>query len=258
MSKLKSDANSNLVSVITATFNDQNFIADTYASLAAQDHKAWEWCVTDDASDDSTVAILSDLASRDPRINFASNPVNAGAGVTRNCGISRSSGRYLAFLDSDDAWEPDKLSKQLEHIRELGFSFTGFQLMDSFGNVTGVTRDTKNKASFTYEDMLRKKATLGCSTVMLDRAIISDIAMPVIRRGQDYLTWLGILRAGFKAHLLPEPLTRIRKRPSSLSSNKIKKAFGQWQIYTTHEKLPVLKSAECFVYYAYRALVRVK
>lgn len=243
-----------LVSVVTATYNSEDYIMEAYQSLCAQENNLWEWCVTDDASTDSTAAMLRTIAKSDQRVNIFELKENVGPGVARNFSIKRSRGRYIAFLDSDDMWEPSKLTRQLEHIKGIAFSFTGFAVTDFNGDPTGTVVDVKMSHAIGYEDLLRKKVTLGCSTVMLDMKLISEVQMPAIRRGQDYLTWLGLLRSGNDAHLLPQPLTKIRRTPGSVSANKITKALGQWKIYREHELLPVSKSLVCFAHYAYQAI----
>ncbi len=183
--------------------------------------------------------------------------VNVGSGKARNESIAMASGRYIAFVDSDDTWMPDKLERQIDFMSDgKAFSFTAYQIMDSRGTPTGKTVDATNFGSFDYEDILRKKATIGCSTVMLDATAIESVAMPDIRTGQDYALWLKLLRSGHSAHLLPEVLTSYRITPNSISRNKVRKALRQWEIYREHEKLPFLQSSACFAHYAYRALVR--
>ena len=104
--------------------------------------------------------------------------------------------------------------------------------------------------------MLRKKATLGCSTVMIRRAGFNDLLMPLLRTGQDYATWLKLLRTGEKAYILNEVLTSYRILPNSISRNKFKKAIRQWQIYRDVENLSFSMSFVCFFFYAYRAVFR--
>jgi len=141
-------------------------------------------------------------------------------------------------------------------ISLIDFSFTAYTLIDHRGESIGKTVDATQAGFFTYEDMLRKKATLGCSTVMLRRNAFSDITMPLLRTGQDYATWLKLLKSGKNAYLLSEVLTCYRIMPNSISRNKIKKAKRQWQIYREVESLPFIKAVTCFTFYAWRALFR--
>lgn len=246
-----------MVSIVTPTYNSLEFIADTYACIAAQTHRRWEWLITDDCSSDGSLQWLQRLAERDPRVKPRANSENSGAAVTRNGSIARASGDYLAFIDSDDYWEPEKLERQLQFMGEkIDFSFTAYAIMDEGGNLTGQLVDANRSGSFGYEDMLCKAATLGCSTVMLRRSAFADLSMPLIRTGQDYALWLKLLKTGKRAHLIGEPLTRYRITPNSISRNKVKKAKRQWQIYREIEGLALPKAAYCFAFYAWRAVFR--
>ena len=245
------------VSIVTATYNSESEILQTYDSIKKQTVIDWEWLVTDDCSNDSTVKILKEISKSDARVKVFENDINSGAAVTRNNSLSRVSGEYVAFIDSDDLWVPVKLEKQLNFMAtNIDFSFTAYDLIDLNGTTLNKTVDFNQIGAFNYQDMLKKKATLGCSTVMLRRSAFNDITMPLLRTGQDYATWLKLLKTGKKAHLLNEVLTSYRIMPNSISRNKFKKAKRQWQIYREVEKLPLIKSAICFCFYAWRAVFR--
>lgn len=247
----------NTVSIITATYNSENEILTTYKSIFSQGYENWVWLVTDDCSSDNTVNILQDIAAQDERVKVFSNKVNSGAAVSRNNSLNHAEGDFIAFIDSDDLWKPDKLEKQLAFMSDgIDFSFTAYDLIDEQGKVLNQNVDVNQSGKFSYEDMLRKKATLGCSTVMLRPNAFDDISMPLLRTGQDYATWLKLLKTGKNAHLLNEVLSHYRIMPNSISRNKFKKAKRQWQIYRKVENLPLFKSATCFSFYAWRAVFR--
>jgi teichuronic acid biosynthesis glycosyltransferase TuaG len=215
------------------------------------------WLVTDDCSSDNTVNILQQIAVKDERVKVLSNKVNSGAAVSRNKSLKYANGNFIAFIDSDDLWEPDKLEKQLTFMSDgIDFSFTGYDLIDEQGVALNQTVDVNQSGEFSYEDMLRKKATLGCSTVMLRSNGFDDVSMPLLRTGQDYATWLKLLKTGKNAHLLNEVLAHYRIMPNSISRNKFKKAKRQWQIYRKVENIPFIKSLVCFCFYAWRAVFR--
>lgn len=250
---------SGLVSIITPTFNSLSTIEATFLSIKNQTYNNWEWVVTDDCSMDGTLDYLLELQKIDTRVKVFSNNKNSGAAVTRNNSISESKGEFLAFLDSDDLWEPRKIEKQLAFMDDhIAFSFTAYSLIDEQCNALNISVDSTQTGSFSYEDMLRKKATLGCSTVMLRRESFQKIEMPLIRTGQDYALWLNLLKTGVEAHVLNDVLTKYRISPRSISRNKIKKAKRQWQIYRKFEKLSLFKASRCFLFYAFRAIVRKK
>lgn len=247
-----------LISIITAAYNSSEYIEFTYASLARQTHKNWEWLVTDDCSSDNTLEILQKISRIDTRVKPARNQINSGAAVSRNNSISRATGDFLAFIDSDDLWVENKLETQIEFMNRgnIDFSFTAYNIVDQNGGWGGKRVDYGRVGSFGYDEMLRKAATLGCSTVMLKRSAFPDISMPLIRTGQDYALWLKLLRNGKRAHIIGETLTSYRITPNSISRNKIKKAMRQWQIYREIEKIPIFYSIFCFSFYVFRAIFR--
>lgn len=246
------------VSIITPTFNSIGYIESVYQSICDQDFLNWEWLVTDDCSSDGTYEFLCSLSQKDPRVKIFKNKVNSGAAVSRNLSISQSTGEFIAFIDSDDLWLPSKLTTQVRFMNtnSVDFCFTAYSLIDANNDLLGKTVDTHLTGSISYEDLLRKKATLGCSTVMLRKSAFSDLNMPLIRTGQDYGLWLKLLKTGVPAYPLPSILTSYRILPNSISRNKFKKARRQWQIYREIEQLDLLTSIECFVFYALRAVFR--
>ncbi|WP_064605342.1 glycosyltransferase family 2 protein [Photobacterium sp. J15] len=245
------------VSIITATFNSAAYIRETYESICNQTYTDWEWLVTDDCSTDDTLKVLNEIAANDQRVYVFKNPVNSGAAISRNVSLSNAKKEYIAFIDSDDLWDRRKLELQLKFMGDSGsFSFTAYRLVDEKGLPLEKTVDSTNVGSFSYEDMLRKKATIGCSTVILRSSSFVDISMPLIRTGQDYALWLKLLKTGTNATLYSDVLTSYRITPGSISRNKIKKAMRQWQIYRGIECLPLAKSLECFCFYAWRAVFK--
>ena len=116
--------------------------------------------------------------------------------------------------------------------------------------------DKEPLGTINYEDLLCKKATFGCSTVIVNKVKLGDFRMPLLRTGQDYATWLQLLKVAGKAHHCAKMLTYYRISPGSISRNKFKKAKRQWQIYRQFEHLSLIKAAYCFVFYAFRAVFR--
>lgn len=247
------------ISIVTATYNSSKYINQVAESIVRQTFEDWEWLIVDDYSTDETITLLKEWQKKDQRIKLFKNTINSGAAVSRNKALTHAKGEYIAFIDSDDLWKEIKLEKQLEFMlqNKCGFSFTAYAVVKESGEITSKTIDfNKPKRNFTYNDMLYKKATLGCSTVMIKRDIIADLSMPLLRTGQDYAFWLKILKNNNQAFLFNEILTYYRIVPGSISRNKFKKAKRQWQIYREVEGLNLLKSTTCFIAYAYRALTR--
>ena len=140
---------------------------------------------------------------------------------------------------------------------QANFSFTAYELIDVNGKKLNKVIDLQgDNVHFSYRDMLLKRATLGCSTVMLKKTSFDDIAMPLIRTGQDYALWLKLLKQGERAYLINEVLMQYKIMPNSISRNKKKKAMRQWQIYRDIESLSFLLSVKYFISYAWRAVFR--
>lgn len=255
------DANKNnhrkKVSIITATYNSENFIEQTYNSLLQQTLTQWEWIITDDCSTDSTKNIIEQIKLKDNRVKVFYNSVNSGAAISRNKSLQYANGEFLAFIDSDDLWHESKLERQINFMgNNIDFSFTAFEIMNENLEPKNHYIDKKELRPLNYNDMLKKKATLGCSTVMIRRSTFPNLQMPLLRTGQDYATWLLILKTGTKAYLLPEVLTKYRIVSNSISRNKLKKALRQWQIYRRVEKINIFSSCYYFMHYAFKATFR--
>ncbi|WDE00540.1 glycosyltransferase family 2 protein [Thalassomonas actiniarum] len=248
-----------LVSIITPTFNSQQFILETYQSIVAQTHQDWEWLVTDDCSSDDTWQIITRLSQQDARIKPVRNQVNAGAAVTRNNAIARADGEVLAFLDSDDLWLPRKLELHLAFMEQeqADLSFTPYWLIDEQGNDLKQGIDLRKRGLFSYQDMLKKNATMGCCTVLVRKNAFADLSMPLIRAGQDYALWLKLLKTGKHAYIFNEPLSKYRIVSNSISRNKVKKAMKIWQVYRDIEKLNIFKTCYVFSHYAIKAFFKL-
>lgn len=245
------------VSIITAVYNAEAVIGKTYRSILDQSFQDWEWLITDDCSTDNTYSVLQEIASVDPRVLVRRNAVNCGAAVSRNASLSRASGEFIAFIDADDLWMSRKLERQIAFMGgDIDFSFTSYELIDASGQPLNREVDRGRGKSFGYLQLLKKEVTLGCSTVMLRKDAFPKIEMPLLRTGQDYATWLGLLKQGKSAYLLDEVLTQYRILPNSISRNKFRKALRQWQIYREVEKLSLVTSAVCFSFYGWRAVFR--
>lgn len=249
----------NLISIIMPSFNSSKTIIESIESIISQRYDNWELLVTDDCSTDDTVSIVEKYAEKDLRIKLFYNHFNSGAAVSRNNSMNNAKGDYIAFLDSDDLWLPNKLSEQLLFMNkhDADFVFTAYEIIDESGTKTGNVVDLQGEQlSFSYVDMLHKKATLGCSTVMFRKTAFKDYQMPLIRTGQDYALWLKLLKEGHRAYLINKVLTQYRILPNSISRNKFKKCKRQWQIYRELENLNLYDSARCFTHYALRAVFR--
>ena len=250
---MKPDFDSNLVSIITPVYNSERFIAETIDSVIKQSFCNWELILIDDCSSDTSPEILQQYAGLDSRIKPLRLDENMGAAVARNKGIEQAGGRYIAFVDADDLWEPDKLALQLEHMRKnkAGICFTAIEMIDESGAVVKEKRKVKPKIGYRY---LLTNTMIACSSVVVDREIAGDFRMPLVRRGQDYATWLMLMRGGLPAYGIDKPLTRYRLVSNSISSNKFVALKRTWNIYRQQEHLDIVRSAFYFCLYTLNAI----
>ena len=245
--------NQPLVSVIMPCYNMERYISDTIASVRRQTFPHWELLIVDDASTDSTADIVKSHQNQDDRIHFVVKPKHSGIADTRNQCLKMAQGRYLAFLDADDLWHPEKLEQQLHFMaeRNIGFSYSSYVCVDETGKPLGKT--VKAVRDLDYEAYLRN-TIIGCSTVMLDKNIVGEVVVPNFRTSEDTATWLNILKKGFLAYAIEQPLTSYRIRQYSASSNKLKASSDLWRVYRKQEKLSLFKAGGCFVSYAFHAI----
>ena len=231
----------------------EQFITKTIHSVIRQTYSDWELLIVDDASTDGTVALVQNIAEQDDRIRYFVNAEHAGIAPTRNRCIEKSKGRFLAFLDADDVWHPNKLQQQLQFMLEhqVGFSYSSYDLIDENGKTLGKT--IQSAGDLNYNDYLRN-TIIGCSTVMIDTDKVGRVTVPNFRTSEDTATWLDILRKGFKAYAIEEPLTSYRIRQKSASSNKMKAAADLWRVYRQHEKMSFCKTLCFFFSYAFNAI----
>jgi glycosyltransferase involved in cell wall biosynthesis len=230
------------VSVITALYNAGAFIGTTIESVLAQSFADWEMIIVDDCSTDDSASVVTGYAALDPRIVLVSLAENSGAAVARNSAIELARGRYLAFLDSDDSWHPDKLRKQLAFMQDNSYAFTHtwYERQDEAGRPLGNL--VRPPAVLDYRTLLRSNF-IACLTVIYDTECLGKVYMPLIRKRQDYGLWLRILKQGEQAHVLPENLAVYRVRSGSISGNKLEMIRYNWILYNQVEGFGLLRSA---------------
>ncbi|MEI4602653.1 glycosyltransferase family 2 protein [Bacillus cereus] len=244
-----------LVSIVTPSYNASSFIKETIQSVQSQTYKKWEMIIIDDVSKDNTCELIKEEIKKDDRIRLIELEENGGAAIARNTGINCAEGKYIAFLDSDDLWLPEKLEKQVAFMQnnDLAFSFTSYQIMNQDGILTDKVVQVPEKIN--YNELL-KNTIIGCLTVMLDIEKLGKVQMPNIRTRQDTATWLKILRQGHYAYGLDEVLSKYRKVENSISSKKFRMAKMNWKLYREIEGLSIPKSAWCFMNYALNGAVK--
>ena len=245
--------NQPLVSVIMPCYNMEKYIAATIESVQRQTYPHWELLIVDDTSTDRTADIVRSHQIQDDRIHFVVKPKHSGIADTRNQCISMAKGRFLAFLDADDIWHPEKLETQLGFMMEkhVGFTYSTYDWIDENGQT--LNKFINTVGNLDYETYLRN-TIIGCSTVMIDRDIVGDVVVPNFRTSEDTATWLDILKKGHLAYAINDSLVSYRIRRQSASSNKIKASIDLWKVYRRNEKLPIIKAIQCFACYAFNAI----
>ncbi len=216
------------VSIIMPSYNTGEYIKESIDSVLAQTYTSWELIIVDDCSTDNTEEIVSEYLS-DSRIRFLKNEKNSGAAVSRNYALREAKGRWIAFLDSDDLWHPEKLEKQIAFMLEndYHFSYTNYIEIDEKSShngkcVTGPKRISKH-GMYNY-------CWMGCLTVMYDAEKVGLIQIADIKKNNDYAMWLKVCRKAI-CYLLDETLASYRKRSGSISNH------GYLKLIKWHYKL---------------------
>lgn len=247
-----------LVSIIMPLYNCKEFVLDSIKSVIKQSYLNWELIIVDDRSTDGSYAIVEKFIILDSRIQLHQLEANSGAAVARNYAISYAKGQFIAFLDSDDLWESDKLKKQVLFMKQQNsvLSFTAYQWVNEESKTLENT--THVPKSVTYE-MLLKKNVIGCLTAMYDSSKIGNFYFDIsLDKHEDYHYWLEILKIIPYAEGLDIPLAYYRTRHNSLSSNKISAARYVWKILRKYQKLSLYKAIYYFGWYTYKSILKYK
>lgn len=209
-----------LVSIIMPSFNTGKYIDKSIESVLAQTYKNWELIIVDDFSTDNTDEVVEKYIN-DKRIRYLKNDNNSGAAVSRNRALMEAKGKWIAFLDSDDLWMPDKLMLQIKFMKKNNyhFSYTNYIEIDENGNENGIRLTGPKKISkagmFNY-------CWPGCLTVMYDREYVGLIQIADIKKNNDYAMWLKVCKKS-DCYLMNKILASYRKgRTGSVSNHSIK------------------------------------
>lgn len=228
-----------MVSIITPTWNCGRFIAETIESVLAQSYSDWEMLIVDDCSTDDTREVVE--AYSDLRIKYHRLDKNSGAAIARNSALRLAKGRWIAFLDSDDLWKPDKLERQIMFMIENGyiFSYHNYIEIDENSRFVGKVISGPNHIS---KVGMYSYCWPGCLTVMYDRTQIGLVQIEDIKKNNDYAIWLKVCKKA-TCHLLNETLASYRKRSGSISHHGYKSLIKwHYKLFHDAERLPVLTS----------------
>lgn len=247
-----------MISIIVPVYRAEKVIEETMDSVMAQTCQDWELLMVEDAGGDGTAEKIEKYIREhgESRIRLIRQPENGGAARARNRGLQEAEGRYIAYLDADDIWEPEKLERELRFMREkdAAFVFTGYEFADENGRGTGKVVHVPE--TLNYRQAL-SNTTIFTTTVLFDTKKIPKelLEMPDVK-SEDTALWWKVLRNGYMAWGLNENLARYRRAGKSLSSNKLEALRRIWNLYRNVEGLGVLSSGAHFCLWALRAVKR--
>jgi len=244
-----------LVSIIMPSYNCESFIKASIKSVIAQEYENWELLISDDCSNDDTLKIIKSYCDKDIRISMITSNTNLGPAVSRNKAIEKAKGRFIAFLDSDDLWSPQKLSKQIPFMvkNKIALCYTRYNSIDAKGEL--IKQAPALPLKIDYNGLL-KNQVIGCLTAVYDTELCGKVFMPIIDKRQDFGLWLKILKQGQTAYLLNEVVAKYRIRQNSVSSNKFVAIYFTWKLFREVENLPFLKSFYCLINCIFNRLKR--
>ncbi|BDS16269.1 glycosyltransferase family 2 protein [Clostridium perfringens] len=216
-----------LVSIITPSYNTEKFIDKTIQSVLKQTYKNWEMIIIDDCSTDNTDQIVAKF--NDSRIKYIKNKKNLGAAISRNKALREAKGKWIAFLDSDDLWVPEKLEKQISFMNknQYSFSYSRYREIDEEGNDLGIEICGPQKIN---KRIMYNYCWPGCLTVMYDAEKVGVIQIKDIKKNNDYALWLQVIKKT-NCYLCDIPLAMYRKRTGSISNQ------GYMKLIKWHYKL---------------------
>jgi len=246
------------ISIVVPVYNAEKYIEETMDSVLAQTYREWELLLVLNGCEDATEEVVNRYSAdhSDRNIRIILEAENKGAAQARNRGVNEATGRYIAYVDADDIWRPEKLEHLLAFMKKKDAAFvcSGYEFADE--NAKGTGKVVHVPETLNYRQAL-KNTTIFTSTVMFDTAKLpkEKIRMPVIK-SEDTALWWKILREGHVAHGLDENLVLYRRPKNSLSSNKLEAIRRIWNLYRKSEKLSVVYSAYNFCFWAVRAVIR--
>lgn len=243
----------NLVSIITPSFNSAKFIKETIDSVKAQTYENWEMIIVDDCSKDNSQDIINKLIKDEEKIKLIVLDTNVGAAMARNKALEIARGKYIAFLDSDDIWLPQKLEQQLNFMRKNDYAFTFSAYIPFSEDGTQEYSVIHVPTEIDYSGYC-KNTIIGCLTVIVDKEKTGDFSMKNIRSSHDMALWLELMKRGYKAYGLDEVLGKYRLVSNSNTAKKYKAIKEVWDVYRRVEKLPLFKSAYYFIHYIFNAM----
>lgn len=243
------------ISIITPLHNSGRFLKESIESVLRQTFSRWELILIDDCSTDESAGICQHYVQLDSRIKYFRLGENLGVAAARNKGTEAASGRFIAFLDSDDVWHSQKLEKQINYIKHFNtpLTYSSYHVIDENNNIVA-EYDAPTQVCY---KLLLKSNFIGNLTGIYDVSHFGKRYMNSYHH-EDYIFWLALLKEIPEARGIPEKLAKYRKTSSSLSSNKLKTITWQWKIYREVEQLSITESFYYLLFYIYFGLTKYK
>ena len=229
-----------LVSVIIPYYRKKQYISRTLKSVINQSYKKLEIIIIYDDDNKEDLKFIKQITLKDKRIKILVNKKNIGVGLSRNKGIKKSRGEYIAFLDADDLWLKDKIKNQISFMKrkEITFSHTSYSIVDS-QNIVLSKRNAKN---FLKLNDLIKSCDIGLSTVVIKKSHLKTDKFPNLKTKEDFVLWLKLLSKNVKIYGIDKNLVQWNKTEDSLSSSFMQKLLDGFKVYNYYMKFNFLKS----------------
>lgn len=241
-----------LVSVIMPLYNNEDYIEQSILSVINQTYGNWEILIINDKSVDSSKEIATKYSDIYSNIKLINLKINNGVAKARNIGINNARGEYLAFLDSDDEWLPQKLEKQINFMNKNDYNFTCtyYGKIDSESSVLPTV--IKPKYSLNYNQIL--KNNIGNSTAIINVKKLGKFTVPLIKKRNDYALWLKVIKKAKKVHTLEEVLSYHRLHSNTLSSKKLDLIKYHYLVYRDYENLSIVKTISLIIYWSVKTI----
>ena len=230
-----------LVSVIIPFYKKKKYISETVSSVLEQTYENIEIIIVYDDLEKNDLNFLRKNFSNNSKIRIIINDRNLGAGLSRNKGIAVAKGRYVGFIDADDLWSREKISKQITFMKKNNFqmSHTSYKIINEEGEILNIR---KSRYFNNYKNILTS-CDIGLSSVLLKKELITDdIKFASLKTKEDFVLWLKILKSGFEIGALEEPLMSWRKTKGSLSSSIFQKLKDGFKVYNHYMNYNLIKS----------------
>ena len=231
----------NLISIIIPFYKKKKHFKKTFLSIQKQTYKKIEVIIVYDDQDLDDYKTIKKLIKNDKRFKLILNNKNLGAGPSRNKGIENAKGKYIAFIDADDIWKKNKLSKQLKFMikNNIDCCHTSYEIIDEKGKIIAY----RIARSFFNVDDLIKSCDIGLSTLIMSKKIKElNLQFPNLKTKEDFVLWLSILKCNIPIIAYDENLTSWKKLDNSLSTSVVQKLLDAYKVYNQHMNFNFLKS----------------